>query len=297
VDPHDRSREHSHCSGTVAVDAMQFLIACSSVRRFPTRNLSARTLHARGFTLIEVGIALFIMMLVLAGVIGQLGGQIENRKIDETDRMLTQAREALLAHAAAYGYFPCPADASSSGQEPAAGVNHATGACPSYYGFVPASLLNMTPLDEQGFATDGWGGSAANRLRYAVSDRTLGTIAAPFTRTGGMSAAGVRLVGGANNLLYVCGSGIGVNPGVDCGTAQTLATNAVALVWSVGPNAGGGGTSVHEAENPNPSGGSVDPIFVSRARSIDSGPVFDDVLIWISAPMMITRLVAAGQLP
>jgi type II secretory pathway pseudopilin PulG len=271
---------------------MPLLIACSAVRRFPTRNPSARTLYARGFTLIELGITLFIMMLVLAGVMGQLGGQIENRKIDETDRMLTQAREALLAHAAAYGYFPCPADASSSGQEPSAGVDHATGACPSYYGFVPASLLGMTPLDEQGFATDGWGGSAANRLRYAVSNRTLGTIAAPFTRTGGMSAAGVRFVGGANNLLYN-----GVNAGVDCGTAQTLATNAVAVVWSVGPNAGGGGTSVHEAENPNPSGGSVDPIFVSRARSIDTGPVFDDVLIWISAPMVVTRLVAAGQLP
>jgi type II secretory pathway pseudopilin PulG len=276
---------------------MPFVIACSAVRKYRTHEFLARTSRARGFTLIELGITLFIMMLVLAGVIGQLGSQVENRKLDETDRMLTQAREALLAHAAAYGYFPCPADASSSGQEPAAGVNHATGACPSYYGFVPASLLNMTPLDEQGFATDGWGGSAANRLRYAVSDRTLGTIAAPFTRTGGMSAAGVRLVGAAGNLLYVCGSGSGVNAGVDCGTAQTLATNAVVVVWSVGPNAGGGGTSVHEAENPNPAGGSVDPIFVSRARSIDSGPIFDDVLVWISAPTVITRLIAAGQLP
>ena len=251
----------------------------------------------RGFTIIELGITLFIMSMVLFSVIVPLQGQIETRRIDETQRMLDQARDMLLAHAAAYGHFPCPADGSTGGMEPAVGVDHATGTCPSYHGFLPASLLGMTPVNEQGYATDGWGGEAIHRIRYAVSARTVGTIATPFTRTGGMSAAGLSTLGSANNLLYICGSGSGVNAGVDCGSAQTLATNVVAVVWSVGPNAGTGGTSVHEAENPNPIGGSADPIFVSRARSTDVGPQFDDMLSWIPAPLVVTRLVAAGQLP
>ena len=256
-----------------------------------------QAIPTRGFTIIELGITLFIMSLVLAGVIVPMQAQIETRRIDETQRMLNQAREMLLAHAATYGYFPCPADGSAGGSEPAAGVDHSTGACPSYYGFLPASLLGMVPVNEQGYATDGWGGQAVNRIRYAVSDRTLGGIATPFTRTRGMSAAGLPTLGTANNLLYICGSGIGVNAGVDCGTAQTLARNVVAVVWSVGPNAGAGGSSVHEAENPNPIGGSADPIFVSRPRSTDTGPQFDDMLSWIPAPLVVTRLVAAGQLP
>lgn len=256
-----------------------------------------RAPRLRGFTIIELGITLFIMSLVLFSVIVPLQSQVETRKIDETQRMLDQAREMLLAHAATYGYFPCPADGSAGGMEPAAGVDHSTGACPSYYGFLPASLLGMTPVNEQGYATDGWGGQAVNRIRYAVSNRTLGGIAAPFTRTRGMSAAGLSNLGAANNLLYICGSGSGVNAGVDCGIAQTLARNAVVVVWSVGPNAGTGGTSAHEAENPNPIGGSADSIFVSRPRSTDTGPQFDDMLSWIPAPLVVTRLVAAGQLP
>ena len=69
---------------------MLFMRARSCVQAIP----------ARGFTSIELGITLFIMSLVLAGVIVPMQAQIETRRIDETQRMLDQAREMLLDHGA-----------------------------------------------------------------------------------------------------------------------------------------------------------------------------------------------------
>jgi prepilin-type N-terminal cleavage/methylation domain-containing protein len=248
--------------------------------------------NARGFTLIELAVGVFIIALLLGSVLVPLRTQVESRRIDETQRILENAREALLGYAAAYGYFPCPADSTSNGYEPAAGVDHATGACPSYHGFLPAALLGITPVDGQGYAIDAWAYSA-NRIRYSISNYTVGGIATPFTRSGGMAAATIPALGAAANLFHVCASGIGVNGSTDCGTAGTLTSRAVFVVWSAGANATtGGGTSAHEAQNLN-----GNRLFVSRARSNVAGGEFDDILVWVAPALVVSRLVAAAQLP
>ncbi|HUP93955.1 MAG TPA: hypothetical protein VM164_03535, partial [Burkholderiales bacterium] len=94
-----------------------------------------------------------------------------------------------------------------------------------------------------------------------------------------------------------CGSATGVIVGLNCGTAVTLTSRAVAVVWSVGGNALTGGASGDEAENPNPNGGSADRIFVSRSRSIVAATAFDDVVSWIPVNIVANRLLASGQLP
>lgn len=258
-----------------------------------------------GFTLVELAVTLFIVALLLGSVLVPLQTQVESRKIEETQRILEQAREALLGYASSFGYFPCPATAASNGQEPA-GTNHATGRCSTaliptpgeYNGFLPAALLGFTPVDEQGFALDSWGGSAANRIRYAVSDVKIVGVDPTFTTSGGMAAAGIPAIAANGNLLHICGSGAGVVPATNCGAAQTLASNAAAVVWSVGSNATTGGTSVHEAENQNPSIVTApDRIFVSRVRVTSGANEFDDQLTWISGFAVVSRLVATGQLP
>src|SRR5687768_17494047 len=128
--------------------------------------------QAHGFTLLEISIAILIMGLLLAGIMVPLSTQVEQRKVDETRLTLEQAREALLKYAAEFGFLPCPADDVNGGIEPPGGVDHTTGACPSYHGFLPARLLGFTPLDPQGYALDAWG-STANRIRYAVSAATI----------------------------------------------------------------------------------------------------------------------------
>jgi hypothetical protein len=115
-----------------------------------------------------------------------------------------------------------------------------------------------------------------------------------FTRTNGLRSVPLATYG-AMPLLYVCQSGNGVSA-TDCGTAVTLASNAVAIVWSVGANGGSGGTSVHEAQNPNPNGGSADAVFVSRDVSKVPGNEFDDLVAWIPVTTLVTRLLASGQI-
>lgn len=246
---------------------------------------------AAGFTLLEHAVSLSVIALVLGTIMVPLQTQIENRKVDETRRLLELAQEMLLGFVAANGYFPCPADASSNGQEPP-GTSHATGSCPVWHGFLPAALLGFKPADEHGYALDAWEG-AANRIRYAVSSQTIDAVAHAFTRVNGLRSVTLASLG-ATPLFHVCQSGNGTNAN-DCGHAVTLASNAVALVWSVGPNARTGGASPHEAQNPNPNGGSADRIFVSRLASAVAGQEFDDILTWIPTPLLVSRLVLAGQ--
>jgi type II secretory pathway pseudopilin PulG len=247
--------------------------------------------HSAGFTLIEHAVSLSVIALVLGSILVPLQTQVENRKVDETRRTLELAHEMLLGFAAANGYFPCPADAASNGQE-ALGTNHATGSCPAYSGYLPAALLGFRPIDAQGYAVDAWD-TAANRVRYAVSDQKVGGVSNAFTRSNGMRSVSLASLG-ATPLMFICQSGAGAGAN-DCGTAVTLASNAAVVVWSAGANAASGGASVHEAQNPNPNGGSADRVFVSRTTSNVPGHEFDDILTWIPVTSLLSRLVIAGQ--
>jgi hypothetical protein len=130
-------------------------------------------------------------------------------------------------------------------------------------------------------------------VRYAVSDQKVGGVSNAFTRSNGMRSVSLASLG-ATPLMFICQSGAGAGAN-DCGTAVTLASNAAVVVWSAGANAASGGASVHEAQNPNPNGGSADRVFVSRTTSNVPGHEFDDILTWIPVTSLLSRLVIAGQ--
>lgn len=266
-----------------------------------------------GFTIVELAVTMVVIAILLGSILVPLNTQVESRKYDETQRVLERAREALLGFAAAYGRFPCPASTSSNGAEhffspgglPSNGLCNASVTGTNVYaGFLPAATLGLTPVDAQGYAIDAWGLSPYNRIRYAVSNQTVNSVSRPFTtlpnpptNTTGMRAAGMANISGTA-LLYVCGSGTGVVVATNCGTATTLTSNAIVVIWSVGPNAATtGGVSTDEAENPNPAGGSVDRIFVSKIRSGGTAGEFDDSVTWLSPATVFNRLIQAGQLP
>jgi prepilin-type N-terminal cleavage/methylation domain-containing protein len=264
--------------------------------RAPTGRDLQNERRAFGFTLIEMAVVLVVVSLVLGSLLVPLASQVEQRRIDGTAQTLEQAREALLAFAAARGRLPCPAGATN-GQEVLT-TNVATGDCVSFWGFLPAATLGLSPLDADGYARDGWG-LDQNRIRYAVRNATVGGQNYVFTKTGGIRTAGMPAFNGSQ-FLYVCNSGTGVNANTDCGSAFSLTTEAVAVIWSVGPNAalpGIGGASPDEAENPNPNGGSADRIFVSRPRATGTSMEYDDQMVWITPPILFQRMIAAGQLP
>ena len=252
-----------------------------------------------GFTLLETALALVIMALVVSAMIYPMQAQVETRFADETQKTLDEAREALLGFISVNGYFPCPADATSNGQE-AAGADHDTGACPTWYGFLPAAALGMVKLDSQGYAIDAWGRqddtTGVNRIRYAITNQTVQTITNAYTSENGLASIAIDSIDSVD-LLYVCGSATGVVVGSNCGTASVLTTRAPVVIWSVGGNARTGGTNADEAENPNPNGGSADRIFVSRTRSQSTATEFDDAVTWIPIATIMNRLLGAGHVP
>jgi hypothetical protein len=209
-----------------------------------------------------------------------------------------------MGYATANGRLPCPATENSNGQE-SPNPPAANGACTSFYGFLPAATLGVTPVNAAGYAIDGWGTTDQNRIRYAVSDHAG---AFTFTRAGGMKALGPGGLGGTN-FIYVCASGVpSVNPLFHCGPGAVgtggstiLTSTAPAVIWSLGANAAtGGGAGVDELQNQFPGalmGGATDRIFVSHPMSSAAGNEFDDIVTWLSVGNLVSRMVLGGQLP
>ena len=267
------------------------------------------TRREHGFSMIELAISLAVLALLLTGILVPLTTQVNQHKVAVTEKTLEEIKDALLGFAAANGRLPCPAVDASTGDEafavgPPAGTA-ADGRCRSNFGFVPGRTLGITPVDRDGYVLDGWG-TSHNRIRYAVTSETITNVAPnltnPFTRTDGVRTATVPQVAKqaalAAGLLHVCDSGTGVLAGVNCNAARTLTSTAVAVIWSVGPNAATGGTGADEAQNPNPRNeASADRLFVSKTHSNVAANPFDDVVTWLSFNTLVNRMVTAGQLP
>ncbi|MFN0040717.1 MAG: type II secretion system protein [Burkholderiales bacterium] len=266
----------------------------------------------RGFSLIEMAIAVFVMGLLLGALLVPLRAQVENRRLADTWAILDQARDTLLGYVAARGHFPCPANAtdgggSGNGQE-ASGTNHTAGSisCPAsvtgsgtsvYVGFFPAASLGFAPVDSNGFARDAWG-TQQNRLRYAVARRTVNLVVEPLTRVDGMRTATMNAFITTNELIRICRTGTGVSSS-DCAVANDrLANNAMAVIWSLGQNAPTGGSAPHEDKNFRANVlTNFTRVFVQAEVSGTGGSVFDDQLTWVSPAMVFNRMIAAGTLP
>jgi prepilin-type N-terminal cleavage/methylation domain-containing protein len=250
----------------------------------------SRCRSARGFSLLEVAIALAVMAILAAGLALPLAAQVHMRRIDETRRLLDEARDALLGFAAAHGRLPCPASADSAGLEAfAPGGDASNGLCASFHGgFLPGAALALPALDAHGLVRDAWG-SERNRVRYAVAGNAVNGVAQALTRANGLQAASLPGIAAAPHHLFVCSSGAAAGPG-DCGPATSQLTRRAAFVLlstgangALEPPAGG-----DEARNLD-----GDAVFVSR----EAGPGFDDVVAWGSIHMVGNRLLVAGRLP
>lgn len=242
----------------------------------------------RGFTLMELAIVMFIVSLLLGGMLLPLSGQQDIRNHGDTQKTLASARDALLGFAMANDRLPCPATAASNGLESPVGG----GVCTNPYdGYFPAATLGLSPTDANGYLLDGWGGDPIRRVRYAVS--TANTSA--FTTTSGMKTTGITTLAPD---LKICNTGVGMaTPGTAaaaCAANASLATDAVAVIYSHGKNAGTGGAGTEENHNPNPQSTlAADPAFVNA----QPGTAFDDQMIWLSKNTLFNRMVAAGKLP
>jgi len=249
----------------------------------------APTFAAAGFSLIELAIVLFIVALMLGGMLLPLAGQQDIRNYGDTQKTLVEARDALFGFAMANDRLPCPASSTSNGAEDPVGG----GACNHPYdGFYPAATIGLAPIDVQGYLLDGWGGESDNRVRYAISTANSNA----FSTASGMKTTGITTLAPD---LKICNTGVGmVNPGVPataaCAASASLATDAVAVIYSLGKNAGSAGAGTEENHNPNPrSTLTADRAFVNAPQ----GTAFDDQIIWMPKSTLFNHMVAAGRLP
>ena len=276
-------------------------------------------LSQRGFSLLEVAIVLVIVAILFTAVGVPLASQLQARRMEETRKLIEEVKDVVLGFTMANARFPCPATANSGGQESFCPLGSPTGTCTGsettvaqthgncshfYNGFLPASTLGLSGLDDQGFLRDAWGGQA-NRIRYAVYSpnrdsppTTVGSENHPFTKLGGMQSATISVLGDVTAspkpYLYVCASGTGVTAS-SCGpAANTLTTRAPILIFSLGANASASSNGIDETENLPASNNKV---FVSHTPTIGGTNEFDDIATWISVNTIIKKMLDAGKLP
>lgn len=263
-----------------------------------------RRSRCQGFTLTEIAIAFTIVALLLAGFMYTLAAQTTQRERGDTQRRLEEARELLIAFAIVRGRLPCPAvapptppynNAGGSGVESPAG-----GACTDgYTGFLPGRDLGFQPVDANGYALDAWN----NPIRYAISkdSEAAGNPDWNFTTAGAIKANGIGI---RPNDLVVCAQGTGTSA-VNCNAAPQVTSQnvVVAVLWSQGKNfittaAFGADENVNNKHR-LPAVLNDTPVFVhtTAAPAGAAGGEYDDMMIWLPASMLYSRLVAAGVLP
>ena len=245
-----------------------------------------------------------IVGVLIGGLLTPLRTQIDAARIREAERMLHEIRDALVGHAIARGALPCP-DVVSDGID---GEAPATCAGATLEGVLPYRTLGVE-------RSDPWG----RLFRYRVAQE--------FTRralTGQPPGAGRLDITDTGDVSVL-------TRGDDPGTAGTvevkhqsvataLTRTAPAVVLSSGPNGLGGFSAVSGMPLAPPGGGASDElenadgdsVYVSRLHS-RGGPScddadetsappppsceFDDLLVWISTPVLMARLVDARVLP
>lgn len=251
-----------------------------------------------------MAVVLAIVGLLLGMGMYTLSAQSEQRAREETQRLLEQAREALLGYAVANGRLPCPAAGSATGIESLVG-----GVCTDPYGgFLPAITLGFEPVDGDGYAIDAWN----NRLRYAVAAQDVincaGTPTQPhFTNKTNLKQNGMSCQPSSTEMI-ICKSSV-ASPAPTAGNCQGGGTNSVtnqavlvAIIFSAGKNyalaptaaAATAASKSDEAENLD-----GDRIFISHtpAPSGTTGGEYDDMMVWISLGQFYGRLATAGVLP
>lgn len=219
----------------------------------------------QGFSLIELAVAVLVIALLLGSILVPLNTQIEQRKTSDTRKALDEIREALIGFAIINGRLPCP-DTDSDPAAAGYGLEEATCAAdPVTEGYLPWKSLGVAEMDAWGIRRTAAGNPRIGDWRYRV-DRNF---AAAFTLTTGFGADALTVRNSA-------------------GTALTSTTERpVALVFSAGAN------TVADGQNALSSFEATGGIYQA---DVPSG-TFDDILIWISRPILLNRMVAAGKLP
>jgi len=215
--------------------------------------------------LIELAVAVLVIALLLGSILVPLNTQIEQRRTSDTRKAMDEIREALIGFAIINGRLPCP---DTDSDPAAAGYGLEEAACsadPVTEGYLPWKSLGVAEMDAWGIRRTAAGSPRIGDWRYRV-DRNFSVA---FTLATGFSADALTVRNSA-------------------GTALTSSTERpVAIIFSAGANTAADGQNALASFEP------TSGIYQADVPS----STFDDILIWISRPILFNRMVAAGKLP
>jgi prepilin-type N-terminal cleavage/methylation domain-containing protein len=227
---------------------------------YPMTNSGDSIDQKRGFTLVEMAIVLMIVGLLLGGLLVPLSAQMEQRNNSDTQKALSEIKEAIIGYALVNGHLPCPAKASLVTGSPGAG----TADCTQTTGVVPWATLGT-------IETDAWG------RRFTYTATSVFTAATPTFTLSSIGGLTIKSSAGGSSIAIAIPAVI-VSHGKNGAGAYMPQGNQL-LPLSTDPD---------EADNTN-SG----TTFVSH----DFTSTFDDLVVWISPNILFNRMVAAGKLP
>lgn len=230
-----------------------------------------------GFTLIEIAIVLVIVGVMLGGLLVTLTAQLDQRDYSETKQSMEEIRDALMGYALSHGHLPCPAISSSNGAE-----DRTAGVCTAgkRIGFLPWGELGVKK-------SDAWNHLYRYSVTLAYANSTpIITLSPPTARD--ITIQTRNAAGALVNLSNV--------------------NDIPAVIISHGKNGYGStsndgvilaDTSVNnDDEKTNHTG--LGMTFVSKDFVNDkttSYGEFDDIVVWISPNLYLSKMVAVGNLP
>ncbi|MDP3357080.1 MAG: type II secretion system protein [Polaromonas sp.] len=279
-----------------------------------------------GFSLIEIALVLVIVGLALGAGLAALGPQLQQRKYTETQRVLSEANDAIAAFVLVNRRLPCPATAASAGLEsfctnavgacgapvspPTAVAGFGRGRCvaTANTGFVPAATLGLGGQRSDGLVVDAW----AQPLRYVVpatsntTTNNTGVTPAlncgpgvnacfPYTQVDGFRNAYYNNLGTQTSTpasdVYVCSTAVNISA-ADCNLAPQRA-NPAFLVHSYGLNLNNPAGGIDETANTN-----ADRVFVLHEKAETGAPngAFDDLFSWVTIAQLTAKMSDGGML-
>jgi prepilin-type N-terminal cleavage/methylation domain-containing protein len=271
-----------------------------------------KLMTARGFTLVELAMVLFIVGLLLGGLLAPLSNRLEQENRSVTAGRMEEIKEALLGYAVINGRLPCPdcPDGNVGTCSAVAAANRNDGIS-DWTGTVGtrtcnSQIGNLPWVDLQVPEYDTWN----RHYTYRAT--------AEFTRESNTASCDTPAL---NVSFEICTAG-----DIDIYSAYatppypatpTVAENVPAIVISHGADGYEPAQTNQQVENygrspVNPDTGSailtsytagnfVDNVFIhadyARDTSLNPPTQFDDLVMWISPNLLMNRMIISGRLP
>jgi prepilin-type N-terminal cleavage/methylation domain-containing protein len=242
--------------------------------------------RTKGFSLVELAIGLVIVAMIVSGLLMFTMTHNAVQRTQDTERLLAQARQALLGFAAVNGRLPCPAQPGLASGAAGAGQERpptAAGCTGGQAGVLPWATLGLPELDA-------WG----RRYTYRASALYSRTVAPrPPTAFG---CAVPPAVAPAQAAFALCTPGD--NQVRVSAAGAPLVAGAPAVIVSHGPNGAGaalatGATMAPSAEADEQENHDGDAVMVDRGPTA----VFDDLAVWVPTSLLMQTMLQAGRLP